>query len=173
MPRIHSTPPLPTRGNCFATRTPSIRADGIAAPSARFNQQRESVPHARGVGHIQQHTADLRLVQDVRRQDLHHHRKAEPTGRGNRVLHRTPQARSGTDATPTSASNRLASASLGVRRRANPLEAPPAAPPPLRRIDSRPEPSHRGNRGDRPARVLQGTDPALSSPAPLPAPPAQ
>ena len=46
------------------------------APGAR-QQQVVAVAHRGGIGDVQQHAADLRLVQDVRRQDLHHHREAE------------------------------------------------------------------------------------------------
>src|SRR5262249_60629800 len=44
----------------------------------RAVQQRAvAVAYRRGIGDVQQHAADLRLVQDIGRQDLHHHWKAE------------------------------------------------------------------------------------------------
>ncbi len=55
------------------------------APRARVHQGGEALAHRGGVGDAQQHAADLRLVDDVRRQDLHHHRIAERAAAATRL----------------------------------------------------------------------------------------
>ena len=58
---------------------------GRRTPGAR-QQQVVAVAHRGDIGDVQQHAADLRLVHDVGRQDLHHHREAEQFGRRHRCI---------------------------------------------------------------------------------------
>ena len=148
MPRMHSTPPC----NCFATSTPSMRAVG-AARLARASSSGVAVAHRGGIGDIQQHAADLRLVHDVGRQDLHHDREAEQFRRRDRLRRRCRTPASGADWMPAGASRRLASASLGVapgsvdRRHVRRRRRAPGG-------ERGAEAAHRGDRGHRARRVL-------------------
>ena len=151
---MHSTPPrhLPRHQHAFDPRI--RRCLLLRAP----RQRRESVAHRGSIRHAHQHAADLGLVQNVGRKDLHHHRKPEALGRRHRFL--------GSRA-------RLLRHDLQPRRGKQPLRLRLArrrrgqidARHDRRRFarlgrERRAEPTHRGDGIHRPRWILQ-TDPPL------------
>ena len=91
-PSAISTAPL----ICLATSTPSIRAPGARAGGAVPAAWRSRARTASASAEVEQHAADLALVQDVGREDLQHHRVAEGLAPRRRPHRRSAQAVSGT-----------------------------------------------------------------------------
>ena len=149
MPRMHSTPPF----SCFATSTPSMRAARRGGLRARSSSSAKPARTASASADIQQHAADFRFVQDVGRQDLHHHREAEPFRRGDGLLGRCAgglRRRRQSRPPPAAASPRPRTASR-----------PAASTAPVggagrrqRRGERRPEAAHRVDRDHRAGRIL-------------------
>ena len=91
MPMMTSLPPC----TCCWTRQPHISASGMYRVARYVMRSKESRTSA-GILHIEPYAADICLVKDIGRGDLHDHGVADLVGESNRLVCRAQSFEAGT-----------------------------------------------------------------------------